>query len=125
MPIVTYFTVVGVALLAAVLFANAIIEPRGALAVTTNFEGLPPPWKGPALPRNLASTAAPEPDMDAEPVQSAGLIGTSATAATATIGQAEKVNAPEEKKQTARKLRPRREYSRQAQAPSRSAMFLR
>jgi hypothetical protein len=53
MPIFTYFSVVGAALLALLFLADANLENRGPLAISSNFEGLPKPWKpelNPPLP---------------------------------------------------------------------------
>jgi hypothetical protein len=71
MPILVYFFVAGTALLGLLFYANAHMEPRGPLAVSTNFEGLPQPWHGPVTTQTLAATPAPAPDMSSDAVLAA------------------------------------------------------
>src|SRR5581483_12005446 len=109
MPILTYFAVAGTALLALLFYASANMEPRGPLAVTSNFEGLPPPWHGPAVARNLASTPAPAPDMNSDAVKTAAAIAGTKTAAetktaAVTTGAAQKAEpTPKKKRHVARR----------------------
>jgi len=69
MPIFAYFSVVGVALLALLFVADANLDKRGPLTISTNFEGLPKPWKpelNPPLPQAKppAIQAAAAPPLD-------------------------------------------------------------
>ena len=104
MPIVSYFSVVGAALLALLLYANATMAPRGPLTLSTNFEGLPPPWVGPAFPQNLTPKHVPKSDVDAEPARDAALFG--AIVAAAMTGLAARHNAAEEGRYTTREVAP-------------------
>lgn len=101
MPILTYFAVVGTALLGVLFYASASMEPRGPLAVTSSFEGLPPPWHGPAVPRNFAAAPAPQPDMNSDAVKAAAppAMKTAAAAPETTgAGQTTKTEAAPKKK---------------------------
>jgi hypothetical protein len=115
MPIVTYFAVVGTALLALLFYADATMEPRGPLAVTTSFEGLPAPWHGPAI-QSVASASAPEPDMNSDAVKAAAPAAVkTASAADLTTGSGQPAAAeiaPKKKKHIARKYAPPREDNR-------------
>jgi hypothetical protein len=109
MPILSYFFVAGTALLALLFYANASMEPRGPLAVTTDFEGLPRPWQGPAAP-NLASRPAPAPDMNSDAVLAAAPQATASgklAATTSGVAPVEQTaaadTAPKKKKHVARK----------------------
>ena len=110
MPILTYFFVAGTALLALLFYANAQMEPRAPLAVTSTFEGLPTPWHGPAA-QNLAATPAPAPDMNSEAVLAATPAGTNvkgvttvaATSGTGSPEQTARAETAPKKKHVARK----------------------
>jgi hypothetical protein len=132
MPILTYFAVVGTALMALLFYASASMEPRGPLAVTSNFEGLPPPWHGPAVVQNLVAQAAPEPDMNSDAVKSAAPAAAKTAAATTTGQGAQAVAkaeiAPKKKKHVARRPAPQeqgdtRRYAWQNGSPSPFGLF--
>lgn len=115
MPIFSYFAVVGTALVALLFFADANLEKRGPLAISTNFEGLPKPWKPelnpplpPAKPPEIQAKAAPSLDPSFN------------TAPTTTVAQAPPEQppvqhtakaepAPKKQKHAARKQPPRRD----------------
>ena len=115
MPILTYFAVAGTALMALLFYASSNMEPRGPLTVTSNFEGLPPPWHGPAVVQNLAAASAPpQPNMNSDAVKAAA--GTKTAEATTTgSGQMAKAEiAPKKKKLIARRPTPQELVERYA-----------
>jgi hypothetical protein len=63
MHILVYFVVVGSTLLGLLFCADANLAPRRPLAVMTDFQGLPEPWRGPVF-----ATPAPIPNVNSESV---------------------------------------------------------
>jgi hypothetical protein len=70
MPIFTYFSVVGVALMALLFVANATLDKGPPPVTSSGLYGLPKPWK-PEPTQTLTATTAPEPDMSSAAVQAA------------------------------------------------------
>lgn len=71
MPILSYFAVVGSTLLA-LLFATDAMLPKGAPVVASSeFYGMPQPWRPDPAKPILAATPAPEPDMTSAAVAAA------------------------------------------------------
>lgn len=109
MHILVYFAAVGSVLLGLLFCVDANLAPRGPLAVTTDFQGLPKPWRGPAL--HFAEAAVSAPDMDSESVQAEAPPNaghrdsavTLATSITTASGQAEVTPASKRKKPATRK----------------------
>ena len=71
MPILSYFAIVGSALVA-LLFAADVTLPKSAAPViaTSSIYGMPKPWR-PDPTQTLAATPAPAPDMSSEAVLAA------------------------------------------------------
>lgn len=65
MPVLAYFGVVGSLLLGLLYLAEAKLGPPTALAVSTEFHGLPAPWKSKNSVQILTARNAPAPDMPA------------------------------------------------------------
>jgi hypothetical protein len=67
MPLLAYFSVVGTVLLALLFVAEARLGPPTSLSISTNFYGLPAPYKAPKAPSTPVLTVrdAPEPDTAA------------------------------------------------------------
>ena len=116
MPIFSYFAVVGAALMALLFVADANMESR-PLAFTSNFDGLPKPWKpelNPPLPLERpeaiqAAAAPPLVPQAAEP-NPAEVAAASAPVETAPAQQVAKVEpAPKKPKHVARKYQARRD----------------
>ena len=63
MPLLAYFTVVGAVLLGLLYVAEAQLGPSPSLSVTTNFYGLPAPYKASTSTPILTARDAPAPDM--------------------------------------------------------------
>jgi hypothetical protein len=62
MPLLAYFGVVGSILVGLLYVAEAQLGPPTTLSITTNFYGLPPPYKAASAPI-LTVRNAPAPDM--------------------------------------------------------------
>jgi len=76
MPALTFFAVVGLALVALLFVADATLEPSPPPIVTSNRIGLPEPWHPdfdeiPTSIRNLTTAPAPAPDMASDLVRAA------------------------------------------------------
>jgi hypothetical protein len=112
MPIFTYFAVVGAALLGVLFYADANLAPRGPLAVTTDFVGLPQPWHGPVNP-SLAAAPAPAPDMNSDAVLAASP-KTAANAKDATVATIGMAAASEQVARTERAPKKKRQIARRA-----------
>jgi len=134
MPIISYFAVVGVALLTLLFVADAKLESHGPLAFSTNFEGLPKPWRPelnpplpPAKPQAVQSaSAAPslDPQWNTEkpaPVVAAAEQKTPPQT-TGSGQQTAKVEQPAAKKQkhASRKQQRRNEYAQRYDYPQRN-----
>ena len=65
MPIFSFCAVVGVALLGLIYFAEDILGPPRQLAVSTNFDGLPKPFKAGHSVEVLTARQAPAPQASA------------------------------------------------------------
>ena len=65
MPIFSFCAVVGVALLGLIYFAEDILGPPRQLAVSTNFDGLPKPFKAGHSVEVLTVPQAPAPQASA------------------------------------------------------------
>ena len=63
MPLLAYFTVVGAVLLGLLYVAEAQLGPSPSLSVTTNFYGLPAPYKASTSTPILTARDAPATDM--------------------------------------------------------------
>lgn len=63
MPLFAYFVVVGSVLLGLLYVAEAQLGPPAPLTISTNFHGLPAPWKAPASTPILTVRDAPAPNM--------------------------------------------------------------
>jgi hypothetical protein len=70
MPILSYFAVVGSVLMALLFVADATLPERGPAVVSSNFYGMPKPWR-PDPAQTLAATPAPAPYMTSEAVLAA------------------------------------------------------
>jgi hypothetical protein len=111
MPIISYFAVVGAALVALLFVADANMESR-PLAFTSNFDGLPKPWTpelNPPLPQGkpqaIRTAAAPQAE-EAEPAA----VAAAPEPVAAPIQQVAKVEAaPKKPKHVARKQQARRD----------------
>src|SRR5206468_5509825 len=121
MPLLSYFAIVGSALVA-LLFAADITLPKSAPVIaTSSIYGMPKPWH-PDPTQTLASTPAPAPDMSSEAVLAAA-----PSTAAKTASKTEPVNersatidvAPKKKRVVARRAPP--DDSRQNYAWSRSS----
>ena len=62
MPLLAYFGVVGSILVGLLYVAEAQLGPPTSLSISTNFHGLPAPWKAASTPI-LTVREAPAPDM--------------------------------------------------------------
>jgi hypothetical protein len=62
MPLLAYFGVVGSILVGLLYVAEAQLAPPTSLSISTNFYGLPAPWKAASAPI-LTVRDAPAPDM--------------------------------------------------------------
>lgn len=128
MPILSYFAVIGTALLALLFVADAKFERHGPLAISTNFEGLPKPWKpelNPPLPlakpQEIQTAAAPTLDPkwnEGKPAEAAAVPQTAAP-----VQQLAKAEPPPKKKQkrAAHKQPRRNEYAQQNEYAQRYA----
>jgi hypothetical protein len=85
MPALTFLAVVGLALIALLFVADATLEPRPAVIVTSQRSGLPEPQYHNAT-KTLTNRPAPPPDMTSQPVLAAQ--PKSLPGATANIGSA-------------------------------------
>ena len=63
MPLLAYFGVVGSILAGLLYVAEAQLGPPKTSSVSTNFHGLPAPFKAPASTRVLTAQDAPAPDL--------------------------------------------------------------
>lgn len=63
MPLFAYFTVVGSILLGLLYVAEARLGPPKNLSISTNFHGLPEPWKSAKAPSILTVRDAPVPEI--------------------------------------------------------------
>ena len=70
MPIFSYFAVVGSVMVALLFAADATLPKQGPAVVSSDFYGIPKPWR-PEPQQTLVATPAPAPDMTSEPVQTA------------------------------------------------------
>lgn len=66
MPLLAYFVVVGSLLVGLLYVAEAQLGPPTSVSISTNFHGLPQPWKSAAVPI-LTVRDAPAPDMGKAP----------------------------------------------------------
>ena len=63
MPLFAYFTVIGSILIGLLYVAEAQLGPPKSLSISTNFNGLPEPWKPSKAPVILTARDAPAPEM--------------------------------------------------------------
>src|SRR5262245_14172853 len=117
MPILRYFSIVGAALLALLFVADARFERHSPLAISSNFEGLPKPWKPelnpplpPTKPAEIQTAAAPAPALDpkwneAKPAETAAVSPPAAAPAKQVV---KSEPAPKKQRHAARK-QPRRD----------------
>jgi hypothetical protein len=63
MPLLAYFVVVGSVLVGLLYVAEAQLGPPTSLSISTNFHGLPAPWKAAASAPILTVRDGPAPDM--------------------------------------------------------------
>jgi hypothetical protein len=63
MPLLAYFVVVGSALVGLLYVAEAQLGPPTSLSVSTEFHGLPAPWKAAPSSPILTVRDGPAPDM--------------------------------------------------------------
>jgi hypothetical protein len=70
MPVLAFFAVVGLALIALPFVADATLEPSSPVIVTSQRSGLPAPWHSDAI-QTLATAPAPAPDMTSQTVLAA------------------------------------------------------
>jgi len=116
MPVFSYFSIVGAALLALLFLADAKFERHGPLAVSSNFEGLPKPWKpelNPPLPlakpAAIQTAAVAAPALDPKWNEAKSVEAAAAPAPAFPAKQAAKAEpAPKKQKHAARK-QPRRD----------------
>jgi hypothetical protein len=66
MPLLAYFVVVGSLLMGLLYVAEAQLGPPTSLSISSNFHGLPQPWKSAAVPI-LTVRDAPAPDITKAP----------------------------------------------------------
>jgi hypothetical protein len=100
MPILSYFAVVGSALVALLFVADATLAKRDTPVIaTSNMYGLPKPWK-PDPTQTLAARTAPEPDMGSAAVLAAA---PKPEPVAATVAKPDAKPEPPKKKQAARK----------------------
>lgn len=117
MPIISYFAVVGAALMALLFVADANMESR-PLSFTSNFNGLPKPWTpelNPPLPQEkpqaIQTAAAPPPVPQAEEPKPAAVAATPEPEAAPAEQVAKVEAAPKKPKHVARKQQARREVA--------------
>lgn len=116
MPIISYFAVVGAALVALLFVADANMESR-PLAFTSNFNGLPKPWTpelNPPLPQGkpeaIQAAAAPPLVPQAEEPKPAAVAAAAPEPVAAPAQQVAKAEAaPKKPKHVVRKQQARRE----------------
>ena len=70
MPVIAYFAVVGIALIALLFVADATLERSSPVIVTSERIGLPERWH-PDTIQTLTTTPAPAPDMTSQTVLAA------------------------------------------------------
>ena len=108
MPLLAYFTVVGSVLVALLYVAEAQLGPPTSLSVTTNFYGVPQPWK-PETVAILTVREAPAPQIS-KPEAPAKTAAQSAEAGSALAkaepAPAKEHNAKERKSKKAHKTAP-------------------
>src|SRR5687767_13886457 len=63
MPLLAYFAVVGSVLVGLLYVAEAQLGPPTSLSISTNFHGLPVPWKSVASTPILTVRDGPAPDI--------------------------------------------------------------
>jgi hypothetical protein len=63
MPLLAYFGVVGSVLVGLLYVAEAQLGPPTSLSISTNFHGLPAPWKAKSSVAILTVRDGPAPDM--------------------------------------------------------------
>ena len=120
MPLLAYFTVVGSVLVGLLFVAEAQLGPPTSLSVSTNFYGVPQPWK-PESVAILTVREAPAPQI-AKSEAAKTTVGQSAEAASALAKAAPVEAAPvqEHKVKKARKVvhkAPQRNLFAQSRAP--------
>ncbi len=71
MPILSYFAVVGSVMVALLFAADAMLPKHGPVVVSSEFYGMPKPWRPDPTTQILAARPAPAPDMTSEAVQAA------------------------------------------------------
>ena len=112
MPILSYFAIVGSALVALLFAADATLPKSTTPVITTSsIYGMPKPWR-PDPTQTLATTPAPAPDMSSEAVLAAA-------PKTEPVNERGADAAPKKKRVVARKPQPD-DDSRQNYAWSRS-----
>lgn len=67
MPVLAFFTVVGLSLIALLFVADATLERSSPVIVTSDRIGLPERWHSDTI-QTLTSTPAPAPDMTSQAV---------------------------------------------------------
>jgi hypothetical protein len=94
MPIFSYFAVVGSALVALLFLADATLpKSETPVVVSSNFYGMPKPWKPDPAPPVLTATPAPEPDMASAAVLAAAPKISSVPAATSPMAHMARADA--------------------------------
>jgi hypothetical protein len=71
MPILSYFAVVGSTLLALLFAADAMLPKGAPVVASSEFYGMPKPWRPDPAKQILAAIPAPEPDMTSAAVAAA------------------------------------------------------
>ncbi len=100
MPLLSYFVVIGAALLVGLLYLSSTMEPVGPAIQTTQMVGLPPPYKAPPEVAQQAPPLAQQADVQlpapppAKPVAVARKHKAVKTAAARTVPQDRDVQYP-------------------------------
>jgi hypothetical protein len=111
MPILSYFAVVGSTLLALLFAADAMLPKGAPVVASSEFYGMPKPWRPDPAKQILAAIPAPEPDMTSAAVAAAAPPAAPAKVAVAAASsepvKATRTEAAPKKKRVVRKhLRP-------------------
>jgi outer membrane biosynthesis protein TonB len=116
MPIFRYFSIAGAVLLALLFLADARFERHGPLAISSNFEGLPKPWKPelnpplpPSKPTEIQVAAAPAPALDSKQNEPKPVEVATAPPPAAPAKQVAKPEPAPKKQRYAARKQPRRE----------------
>ena len=105
MPILSYFAVVGSVLVALLFAADATLPKSGPIVASSEFYGVPKPWKPDPAKHILVATPAPEPDMTSAAVTAAAPVKVAAVAAPETTAKAAEP-APKKKRVARKNTRP-------------------